>query len=525
MKLLLIQIAGILLLSMSCKNEPVESIGGVNSPGNTSYYVDAQNGNDSNDGLTETSSWKTFERVNISTFKPGDKILLKCGSVWSGSLNPLGNGTVENPITIGSYSTGSKPIINGGGKAGAVVYLKNQSFWTIQNLEITNKASERSNIYRWGILVENANAGITKGIRIIGNTVHHVTGSFRWAEGFVDPHYNGGIAVNVTGSSPGDRFDDVLIEGNSVAASGRTGIVVWDNLWNGDGQASTNVLIRENMVHEIDSDGILTFGCDGAVLEYNIANTCGNYAESGQFNGSCAIWSTRGRNCISQFNEAFNTKALMDNIDGQGFDIDLDAKDFIVQYNYSHDNEGGFLLLIDAKGEAGVQNGTSGAIVRYNISQNDKKHLISFAGGIAPNSSIYNNTFYVGPGIAANIIDHSWDLDMTPLYSFKNNIIYNLGTGIYRIPGTAGDFDYNLYYGNHPTGEPDEVHKLTVNPMLQNPGGGGNGINSLADYQIITGSPALNSGTGISNNGGKDFWGNAVTDLMTPSRGAHQGGL
>jgi len=493
----------------------------MNSSGDLTYYVDSQNGSDANSGLSQTLPWKTFARVNTTTFKGGDKILLKSGSVWSSQLHPLGSGSLDKPITLSSYGDGARPIINGTGLAGAAVLLKNQSHWVIDGLEITNTAASRSNTYRWGIQVENANGGVLSNIKIINNYVHHVTGSFRWADGFIGPHLNAGIGVNVTGTSGTDKFDSIWIESNTVSYCGRTGIVVWDNVWNNPAHATTNVNIRRNKVEFIDSDGILTFGCNGALLEYNVANTCGNYAETGQFNGSCAIWSTRGSNCISQFNEAYNTKALLDNADGQGFDIDLDATNCIVQYNYSHDNAGGFLLLIDAKGDPSVQNGTSGSIVRYNISQNDGARIINFAGGIAPNSAIYNNTFYVGPGLSTNIIDHSWDLDMTQPYYFKNNIIYNLGSGTYRIPGNSGSFDYNLYFGNHPVSEPTEVHKLTSDPLFVNVGSGGAGITSLTGYKISGSSPAAGSGVFINNPGTQDFWGTTISLLNLPSRGAH----
>ena len=43
------------------------------------YYVDATNGNDSNDGLSPESARQTIAKVNSMSFLPGDNILLKCG--------------------------------------------------------------------------------------------------------------------------------------------------------------------------------------------------------------------------------------------------------------------------------------------------------------------------------------------------------------------------------------------------------------------------------------------------------------
>ena len=35
------------------------------------YYVDATNGNDSNTGLSEVTTWKTIAKTNASKFNPG----------------------------------------------------------------------------------------------------------------------------------------------------------------------------------------------------------------------------------------------------------------------------------------------------------------------------------------------------------------------------------------------------------------------------------------------------------------------
>lgn len=480
------------------------------------YYVDSENGDDNFSGLSAEKAWKSLTKAQNVVLQGGNKVLLKKGSSWKGSLSLKGSGTASNPITLGSYGEGNRPIIDGEGKVKAVVYLSNQSNWVIQDLELKNYNADRGDIYRCGILVENDNGSTVSNIQILNNYVHDVSGSFRY-QGESHPHQYGGIAVNVIGKTSTDKFDNVLIEGNVVEKAGRTGIVVWDNLFASDADASTNVVIRNNKVKDIDSDGILTFGCNGSLLEYNVADACGSYREDDQFNGSAAIWVTRGKNCIVQHNEAMNTKALEGNADGTGFDIDMDAIDCIVQYNYSHDNEGGFMLFVDASN-------SSGSIVRYNISQNDKTRIFMIAGGVTPKTQIYNNTIYVGSGLNTNIIEHTWDDggDINASWTFKNNIVYNLGSGIYQIPGTGGTFEGNLYYGNHPAGEPQEADKLTSDPLFENVGSGGIGLASIGGYKLKNNSPAKSSGVLISRNGGQDFWGTIVSSRNNPTRGAHE---
>ncbi|BBH22310.1 hypothetical protein Back11_36550 [Paenibacillus baekrokdamisoli] len=500
--------------------------GGGSSGGEGDYFVDSVTGSDSNDGKSQSTAWKTFSNVNNTTFAAGDRILLKKGGVWNERLFPKGAGTNAEPITITSYGSGSRPIINGGGMAGGAVYLRNPSNWIIQNLEVTNYAAERGNIYREGIMVENANGGTLSNIQILDNYVHDVSSSFRYptgsgAEG--GPHAFGGISVYVGGTTATDKFDNVLIQGNTVERIGRTGIVVWDQRWNGTDYASTNVKIRQNYVKQADSDGILTFGADGALIEHNVAEGGGNYSEPGQFNGSAAIWPTRGKNNVVQFNESFNTNKPEG--DGQGFNLDIDSTDSVVQYNYSHNNKGGFILFVDARLSPGVLVGSSNSVVRYNISQNDLTHTFNFAGGVTPGTQIYNNTVYIGTGQNTKIIDHEWNDagDLNAPYSFKNNIVYNLGTGGYNLPGVNGVFDHNLLYGNHPLNEPIDANKITANPQLVYQGGGSTGWNTTDGYKLRAGSPALGSGTVIANNGGLDYWGNPVSLTEAPNIGAYSG--
>ncbi len=99
---------------------------------NTTYYVDATGGADANAGTTQAAAWKTLAKVNTMTFTQGDKILLRAGQQWVEQLKPKGSGVSGNPITIGAYGDGPRPIVDGrnvagGGAGGAAVLLHNVS--------------------------------------------------------------------------------------------------------------------------------------------------------------------------------------------------------------------------------------------------------------------------------------------------------------------------------------------------------------------------------------------------------------
>lgn len=78
----------------------------------TTYYVSAT-GSDSNSGLTEVLAWQTLDKVNASSFSPGDEILFKRGDTFYGKIVISNSGSSGNPITYGSYGFGDNPIITG----------------------------------------------------------------------------------------------------------------------------------------------------------------------------------------------------------------------------------------------------------------------------------------------------------------------------------------------------------------------------------------------------------------------------
>ncbi len=78
------------------------------------YYVSSA-GNDLADGRSSSTPWRTILKVNseFSKLNSGDRILFKSGDTFYGGLVITKSGISGNPITIGSYDTGTKPVISG----------------------------------------------------------------------------------------------------------------------------------------------------------------------------------------------------------------------------------------------------------------------------------------------------------------------------------------------------------------------------------------------------------------------------
>ena len=140
------------------------------------YYVDSIQGNDNNSGKSIKHPWKTLKNVNEQIFQPGDKILFKSGTSYTGQLEPKGSGKEGKPITLSSYGSGNKPAIHGDGEKLHTVLLYNVEYWEIKNLEITNTGEERQ-ANRRGVIVRAENFGDCHHIILDSLEVHHVNGS------------------------------------------------------------------------------------------------------------------------------------------------------------------------------------------------------------------------------------------------------------------------------------------------------------------------------------------------------------
>ncbi|WP_244163364.1 discoidin domain-containing protein [Paenibacillus pectinilyticus] len=492
---------------------------------NTTYYVDASGGSDTNAGTSSATAWKTLAKVNGVTFQQGDRLLFKAGGVWNGQLYPKGSGVSGSPIQIDQYGTGSMPIINGGGNTQGAVYLYNQQYWEIRNLEVTNTGASRNQYV--GIKALNDTGGAMNHIYVGNTVVHDVNGV---TSGFYGT--NGGITI-LAKMDNDSTWNDVVIENNSIYTVDRIGIMVgpaWQtaagpNDWITHAK-SANITIQNNTIRDSGGDGILNFQTSNALIQNNVVSDSGGRASDGSTNTtgysnqySAGIWSAIADNTTIQYNEVYGEKTTLD---GEGFDIDLGTNHTTVQFNYSHHNLGGFMLYCESSSNADIND----AKVRYNISHDDKRGIFVFcAPGLSPGTDkmdINNNTFYIPQGTSTPMFTYSGGTLSGTMYVY-NNIFYVLGTTSYSgFSGTT--FDYNTFYGTHPASEPADAHKLTSDPLLAAPGSAAIGRSSVDGYKLRSGSPALSSGTytNASAMGTADYWGNAVTSGAV-NRGAYNG--
>ncbi len=485
------------------------------------YYVDSQAGNDQNIGTVQEKAWKSLEKVNQHTFGPGDKILFKAGSRYTGQLAPKGSGKEGRPIILDVYGKGDRPRIDGEG-IGTTLYLYNVEYWEISGLEITNLGKVRKS--RNGVRINLEDFGTAHHVQFKNLYVHDVNGTNVKKD---DGGY--GIAWNCWGNKVKSRFDGLLIENCHLVRTDRNGICGGGN---GDRQnwfPSLNVVIRGNLLEDIGGDGIVPIATDGCLVERNIIRGARQRAKD----AAGGIWPFACDNTVIQFNEVSGMK-LSGGFDGQGYDSDYNCRNTIFQYNYSHDNEGGFFLVCNhAKPGDPSDVGNIGVIFRYNISQNDgspdagtEGSVIALTGPIK-NVQIYNNVIYLPNRMYSGIrLVNTWDANLgcPANVKFYNNIFYaepEAKVG-WVIGGSTGvEFVNNVFFGKN-LKPPQGFTGIMVDPKFVNPGSGKAGLDSLAGYKLKEGSPCIGAGRVVKDNGGRDFWGNKVSEGKKPSVGAQE---
>ena len=536
----------------------------------TGYYIDSINGNDTNAGSID-APFNSVSKLNSMTLTAGSKVYLRSGCTWTGQrLMFNGSGTNGNPIIIDKYDTGVTPLLAGNGITGeAVVYLYNQQYIEINNLEITNcpGGPNSSNFFiglyqngtnplgadRRGVMVALDNFGTANHIYLHNLYIHHIKGQLGSGSAALNgaiPKRTGGIYFDVLGntekSTSKSRFNDILIDSCTISYCENIGLA-FDNEWNTYYPAGseyknwfarryTNVRVSHNTLHHIGKNAMIIRCTDSTgLIDHDVCyetalGTTGN-----------TMFSSKARGTVFQYNEGYYNRAntqLIDpgTIDGSMYDPDLGSVNIIFQFSYSHDNCKGLYWGCNSRSQPGTTGlnipdpADTGCTARYNISQNDLGDLVYFNYPSAGNE-IYNNVFFIKSGLSPNVIHENSTGNHT--YNFKNNIIFNLSktaSGARYVFVDTGSsvqdrvIDYNLFYGNHPPTEPTDADKLTGNPMFANVGSGSVGIGTVNGYKIISSSPCVNSGVVIPNTSTTDFWGNPVpgTPGLAPCRGAFE---
>ena len=555
----------------------------------TTYYVSSTHGDDGNAGTDKGHPWKTLDKVNaIATdLKPGDSVLLERGSTFQDQYLHIKDtsGTADAPITIADYGDASaKPVIAANGVKGSrwyqnyrasvgnhqnkgtvssAILLKDVSYITVKNLEITNDdpdVYDPIDTWKWTDTADSDGTKLDRsadrmdrtgvaGIAENGTTMSHVTleglnihdvdGNIynkHMANGgiYFMAHYareNKNAADNTWLQNHISRFDHITIKNNIVKDVDRWGIAVGytaylnfiDAAW-GDGSidddliakyGQTNVTIENNYVKGAGGDAITLMYCDRPVIQYNVGDSVSKHMNDvdyphdrehgGRYGGwvAAGIWPWRCKDPIFQYNEMYNNlNSEHGNGDGQAWDADY-GDGTLYQYNYSYGNSFASLMICNQY--------AINTTFRYNISQNDRRGVFDLPSN-GPGNHIYNNTVYIGKDSAV-LTGRS-----NSQAKFENNIFINATDTKKTETWNRGNqhggqtYDNNMYvnYANKPASDSNAVEVADVATVLANAGHApsapkangsvyGRSGSEFDGYKPVDNSPAINAGKVISD--------------------------
>lgn len=472
--------AGIILLSACSSNK--------------TYYIDSINGKNNNSGISKSDPWKNLSALQNIKINPGDKILLKRGSIFCEEFEITAEGTKEQPIIIESYGNEKEdlPRIVGNDESLYAVKIFNSDFLTLRNIEIIN-TGEKPIPGRTGLKIECKDYGISNNIVIDNVTVRDVNGSLVKNDGG-----GSGILIVNGGDSILSRFDNLRIENCHILRCTRNAII-----WNGyyDRRKwfpNRNTIIRNNLIEGVPGDGIVPIGCDSTLIEYNIMRDCPDVLPMTE--AAAGIWPWSCDNTTIQFNEVYGHKAPWD---AQGFDADYNCNNTIIQYNYSHDNYGGLVLVCNNGFEKDYNSGNRNSIIRYNISIGDgirpkKTRQGMFSPAIHIAGSV-NNTI-----IERNIVHlntkESPDIDNSMIVSdcwggfadstvFRQNLLYSSDNSkISLTRSTNNIWEENFFIGKFdsiPEGRNERLIDFYKNNVLTTDKNGYDFYHNLMDVHRI----------------------------------------
>lgn len=469
----------------------------------TTYYIDGENGSDSNNGLSAQTPKKSLSSANtiiesIEAEVP-TKILFKAGTTYEGTLEIESySAKEESPLIVSTYGeTEEVPyakII--APKDGTSILLKGDNV-RISNFECTSNEGEG----RRGINVITTKKGAAKNIVIKDNWVHDF--NFRLGDYELPTGMNGLTEQEVTAISPGfsrdaggilieavtpkavgpSWFERLWIDNNKIERVSRQGIWV-NSYWayrpgltwgynpyyddNTGYYPNRNVYVRGNVMEYTGGDAMVLIACRNSIVEYNKCFHAAVLGRAGQPNAG--IWFQSCVDSVMQFNEAGYTHYRYD---GEGFDIDIACSNILFQYNYSHHNYGGGLLLcntddyivqydkdgnylVDEDG-CPVQKNIAGdwrdVVIKNNLFVDNGWADVQFAGKVDKilfenNTVVKTGGTFQSSGTTPETLDQGWVFESKDFaigiggtdWTIRNNIFYS------RKVREGADYKFDLSY-------------------------------------------------------------------------------
>jgi len=470
------------------------------------YYINAVMGKDENSGTSQSKPWQSLLPLDNIKLQPGDSILFASGQQFSGMLRIVQvSGTATRPIVVTSYQADkqkSKPRLDAANQLYAI-YIQNASFIRIEGLELSanqpyeKKSTDKPNLMRCGILVEQTQDDIMQHVAISDVLVHHVylqlpgykrsaaeTKTANGTEGY-------GWGIRFINNTKKGQLNHLTVAKTEIYNVSHTGLKFTANK-----NGINNIEVANSIIHDTGGPGLQMSGVNSGHVHHNHIHHSGSTADSRNWGRGSGMWTWGSSNILIEHNRFENANGPGDSA---GIHIDYNCNDVVVQYNLSANNAGGFCEILG---------NNYNCAYRYNISVNDgfrekgvngafQEGKVFWLSGYQGdkqkksgpyNSYFYNNTMYISKALSPKVAVTSSARGVL----IANNIFY-FESAAKMVAGdqkakeleqdtiTAVVFENNLY--RSVDNWPDSALIKDSKPVFGDPGFKQKGSTVLKDYK------------------------------------------
>lgn len=378
-------VLGLAVLAAGCAATPH-----YDPPAHTYYLSPA--GDDHASGTSPQQAWRTPARADRARLAPGDRLLLKGGAQFTGTLTvgPREAGDAHDPVVIGSYGSGQATLRS---TASPAVTVHDTGGVQLRGLALRGSGAARA--HDPGVLLYNdGTGGRPAGVRVSGLDV----AGFR-------------IGMAVGASAHGIGFRDVAVDGTRLHGNKDAGFLSYGptvdparpayahrNLTLTDVSAYDNP--GDPGVHDRHTgDGIVMGSVSGATLRRVDAHDNGARAASAS-EGPVGVWAYDATRVVVEQSVAYRNHTGS-RVDGAGFGLDSNVTASALRRNLSFGNDGPGFYVYQRQKDGGHARNT----ISDNISADDGRKLpghgaLAVYGSDVRDLAIVRNTVLLSPGPA-----------------------------------------------------------------------------------------------------------------------------
>ncbi len=323
------------------------------------FYVNSKQSNDSLDGFTPETAWKTTKNLKRAKIQPGDSILFSRGGKWENEqIEFHKGGHARAPVIIGQYGQKNLPkphIVD----SGAHTIALSASHLVVSGLRI-------SGARRYGIATKGRNL---RNLEILDSEIHDCTNGI-----LINEVNQAIIADNIIHSIYFRRSNSGAI---GITLDRSSDIKITNNKFR-------NCIGRHDNKHDGGAIELFRSNHDIQITNNQAINTWG-FIEMGGLSGDTI------RNITISANTAINTRSFAwfnldtptdtSNFWGIGYDSILLTNNTLIQ-NRAHTS--------NAIGSNGYLTDSNQIAIRNNIFSGDSLHNFVYKG----NFNLFNNVFW-----------------------------------------------------------------------------------------------------------------------------------